>query len=383
MNFIVHNKKELAEKISLNVKMVDKNSLISSLSNLKLELVDSTLIITAFDGNNCAISKMDVENILGSNRSILVDSSSLKNIIDRLSTSDDNPIEFRLIEDSSEMLIKSKKRLKMKVLLDTTDFNIVPKVADFNDFKKVSFERDVLLESVNKLSKYASVNNSKPILEAINFIVDEKSCDVVCLDGYRLGLNMFECSSEDKFKISVNAYKLKSILKDIPTNEDNLIELKTDGRYTLIQSGDTSVFIREIEGSVAPYKTLLDKKFDYEFLIDVKEMISIVKTSMMVTAKDNKIVKLNVSPNESLIRFSSRGEIIVDFEDEMNVLFENSVDEDLEIAFNSSYLLDILMSINEERARIFMKSSVTPVYVDHEINDKNKYLVLPVRLGSR
>lgn len=383
MHFIIRNKKELAKKVALSVKAIDKNSLISSFSNIKLETLDSTLVITSFDGNNCVVSRIDIENISGVNQSVLIDSSSFKTIIDRLALVKSDNIEFKLLNDSSEMSIKSKTKLKIRTVLDASDFDTVPSVEEFENFKRVSFDKASLLRVVSNVAKCSSVDTTKPLLEAISFIIQENTCDVVCLDGYRLALNILDCESTDNFKISISATKLKSILKDVSTNEDDKVELKTNGRYTLIQSGDINIFIREIEGNLAPYKKLLEKIYDYEITVNTEEIASNINSSMMATSKDNKIVKLIIKPEESVIEFNSKGDIISEFVDEMDVMFNMTNYCMLEIAFNATYLVDLINNIKCQNLKLFLKDSTSPVYIEAEDNEKDRYLLLPVRLNVR
>lgn len=385
MHFIVHNKKELSKKVALNVKTVERNTLVSSLSNIKLEVFGSELRLTSFDGNNCVVSRMDIENISGCKQSIgsvLIDSVSFKNIVDRLTMMKSETMEFKLLEDSSEMIIKSNRtKLKVRTVLDTTDFDTVPSLYEFDTFRRVSFNKEDIAKAVSKVVKCSSKDNTKPILEAVNFVINDNLCDVVCLDGYRLALNVLSCESSEDFTISISATKLKSILDDISSSTGERVELKTNGKYTLIQSGDINIFIREIEGSLAPYKKLLEKRFLYKILMDKNELSYIVKSSMMATSKDNKIVRLTINPENSTIVFNSKGDIISDFTDEIDIICDLAEEDTLDIAFNSTYLLDLIGNIDSQNIKIYLNDSVSPVYIENEDDPSSVYLVLPVRIN--
>ena len=58
----------------------------------------------------------------------------------------------------------------------------------------------------------------------------------------------------------------------------------------------------------------------------------------------------------------------------------NMQGEELEIAFNSRYLLDVLKNMEEDVIRLEMTSSITPCVIKAKDNDSYKYLILPVRL---
>lgn len=384
MHFIVNNKKDLFKKVNLNVKTIERNFSITSLSNIKLEVSESELILTSYDGNNCVISKVNIENIDGQNGAVLIDSLVFKNIIDRVRSIDSESIEFEVLEESKELrIVAGTFRLKVKTSLDVSDFDVIPSLDKFNMINKVSFDKEVLLDAVSNVAKYSSKDATKPFLESVNLVIKDNACDVVCLDGYRLALNIIECKSDEDFNISVSALKLKSVLSDISfmSTEMNIIELKTDGKYALIQIGDISIFIREIEGKVAPYKQLLDKKYQYKLTGNKKEFLDVIKSSMLATNRDSKIVRLDLNPDNNNINISSKGDVISDFVDEVNVLFDMHNGQELVIIFNAVYLLEIINSVKTERFNLFLKDSLSPVYVENENDEKSSYLVLPVRLA--
>ena len=52
----------------------------------------------------------------------------------------------------------------------------------------------------------------------------------------------------------------------------------------------------------------------------------------------------------------------------------------IEIAFNSRYLLDVLKNIESDDVLMKMTSGITPCVLEEKDNENSKYLVLPVRL---
>ena len=386
MNFIVEDKKDLVKKIALNIKAIEKNTIISSLSNLKLEVNDSNLIITSFDGSNCVVSRIPIKNISGTNKSIMIDSIYLKNIVDRLSNLSNPDIKFELLTETSELSIKSgRTKLKIKVISDTTDFNTVPKIEDFKDYNSVAFDKEDLIKTVSNVVKCSKKDGAQPILEAVNIVVNKDSSDIFALDGYRLGLNVLECSSSDDFKISVNANRLKDVLSNVALSSADIVELKSNGKYVLIQSGDINIFIREIEGTLAPYKRLLTKNCLYEVVVQKEDIIWALNTSMMATTKENKIVRLSVNPADSYIEFKSSGDIITDLVNEIDMTVELAEEESLDIAFNATYLVDLINNIKTKDVKIYFKDAVSPVYIENKKSDddltEDIYLVLPVKIG--
>ena len=62
-------------------------------------------------------------------------------------------------------------------------------------------------------------------------------------------------------------------------------------------------------------------------------------------------------------------------------MIEGNVSE-LEIGFNSRYLLDALRACNDETVQISLKGALNPIVLTPTEGDKYTYLVLPVRLKA-
>jgi len=58
----------------------------------------------------------------------------------------------------------------------------------------------------------------------------------------------------------------------------------------------------------------------------------------------------------------------------------NMQGEQIQIAFNSRYIIDVLKNMEDDNVQIEMTSSVSPCVIKGKESESYKYLVLPVRL---
>ena len=56
--------------------------------------------------------------------------------------------------------------------------------------------------------------------------------------------------------------------------------------------------------------------------------------------------------------------------------------ENLEIGFNSKYMMDALKAIEDEEIKLEFSSSIKPCLVKPLIGNEYEYLILPVRISS-
>lgn len=93
-------------------------------------------------------------------------------------------------------------------------------------------------------------------------------------------------------------------------------------------------------------------------------------------AKDSNtnLIKLELEENKMVITSNSQLGMV---REELNIILQG---DNLKIAFNSKYLIDVLRIMDEEEIVLKFSSSVSPCIIKNKIKDNCTYLVLPVRL---
>lgn len=94
----------------------------------------------------------------------------------------------------------------------------------------------------------------------------------------------------------------------------------------------------------------------------------------MAKEGNSYLIKLAITPDKLLITSNSQ---LGKAKEEVSVELQG---DNIEIAFNSRYLLDVLKNVEDEKVVLQMTSSVSPCVIKAEQSDLYEYLVLPVRL---
>jgi DNA polymerase-3 subunit beta len=103
---------------------------------------------------------------------------------------------------------------------------------------------------------------------------------------------------------------------------------------------------------------------------------SIERASLLAKEGKNNLIKFSIFRDKIII--TSRSE-------EGNVKEEVFVEKegtDLDIGFNSKYLLDVLKAVDDERIAMEFNTSVSPCLIKPLEGKKFEYLVLPVRIST-
>ena len=132
-----------------------------------------------------------------------------------------------------------------------------------------------------------------------------------------------------------------------------------------------------MEGEFIKYKDIIPTVNQTKVIIDRPALLeSIERASLLAKEGKNNLIKLIIKNN--LLTITSRSE-------EGNVIEElimEKTGEDLEIGFNSKYVMDVLKAVDDEKILMEFNTSTTPCLVKPIEGDQFEYLILPVRISS-
>ena len=137
----------------------------------------------------------------------------------------------------------------------------------------------------------------------------------------------------------------------------------------------TKIISRLLDGKFVNYASLLPQEYKLLVIVNRQDLQNgIERASLMSKEGNSNLIKLKIEDDLLVITSNSQlGKV----REEVEV---NMQGEELEIAFNSRYLLDVLKNMEEDVIRLEMTSSITPCVIKAKDNDSYKYLILPVRL---
>jgi DNA polymerase-3 subunit beta len=93
-------------------------------------------------------------------------------------------------------------------------------------------------------------------------------------------------------------------------------------------------------------------------------------------AREGKNNLIKMSFRENVLRISSNAEL-GDVEEEMEA---ELMGENIDIAFNSRYIVDVIRNVSDEMLYLNFNSSVSPCVVTPPSGEEYVYLILPVRV---
>lgn len=364
------NQQVLAKALNTVSKAITARTTIPVLKGILLKAEDDKLIMAASD-LDISIEK-NIDAVIEEPGSIVAGAKLFGDIIRKLPNEE---ITVELLENGT-ILIKTYN----------SEFNIIgmpadefPNIGEIEDVKsQFSFNRDMLKDMIRKTHFCASMDESKGIIVGVLLEIEKESFNMAALDGFRMAVARQKISNEENEKVIINARILNEINKIISESEgDEDISFIISDKKAVLLLEKTKVVIRLLEGEFIKYRDILPKEKNTSMVINRSELLdSIERASLLAKEGKNNLVRFNIKENLLSISSTSeegrvKEEIIMDKEG-----------EDLEIGFNSKYILDALKVIEDDSIVMEFNTAVTPCLVKPVEGNSYEYLILPVRIPS-
>ena len=262
---------------------------------------------------------------------------------------------------------------------------------DFPDIRDVAGDHHVTLpcnkfrDSVSKVLFAVSTDESRKILTGILMEVYEKETLLVGLDGFRLSLQRIQAENElpqgiqkDHIHAVAPGRILGEVSKMLPDSEDaaNII---FNSSHIMYSFGSVKVYATLLTGEFIDYQKILPTAWTTEALVQ-RSMFSdsIERCSLMAREGKNNLIYLHLIPDGrmEMTANAERGDV----HEELDIGFQGN---ELNIAFNSRYLTDIIHNIDGEQFRMCFNSNVSPCMIKPLEGEDFTFLVLPVRIFNR
>ena len=365
------NQQVLAKALNTVSKAVSNRTTIPILKGIMIKATEEgSLILTASD---LEISiKKEINADVQEPGAIVVMAKLFGDIIRKLPNED----ILMSCDESGTVLIKTSFSEFNVVSFPTDEF---PEIGNKEEgSESITLDRDIFREMIRKTSFAASVDESKGVLTGILTEIDEEFIKMVSLDGFRLALVKENMKSASSNKFIIAAKVMNEISKIISEDEeDSDINIMLGEKREVINVGSNEIIIRRMEGEFIKYNDILPTENTTNVIVS-KEMLleSIERASLLSREGKNNLIKMIIK--NDLMTITSRSE-------EGNVKEEIIVEKtgnDLEIGFNSKFVLDVLKVIDDEQVSLNFKTGVSPCVVKPVNGDYYEYLILPVRIPS-
>jgi len=287
----------------------------------------------------------------------------------RLLPGEEVSIEHKLEEAAVE--VRSGSATYRLHTYNAEDF---PRLPDAAAADRHEVDREMLLETVARVSRSASRDESRPVLTGVLMRFEPGKLVMAATDSYRLSVK--ETATEGsvpELEAIVPARALGELVRIAQAGEG--IELGVHENQVVFSTGDALLTTRRIDGQFPNYRQLVPEAFDHELTLPRDELLDVVRR-VAVMAQRNSPLRLRFAEGELTV--SAQTQDVGEARESLPVAFAG---EPLEIGFNAEFLRDGVESVSGEQLRLKLISPLRPAVLQGD-DDDFLYLIMPIRLAG-
>jgi len=251
-----------------------------------------------------------------------------------------------------------------------------PKFPDVAADQTITLPTDTFSHVVHQVSKSVSRDETRPILTGILVVVDAGVLRMVATDSYRLCVREVPLEAAlTEIELVVPGKAMEDVAKLIGSSET--VSLGVAENQVIFTFGSTTFISRRIEGSFPNYRQLLPKEHTTRAIVDRVEFLEAIKRVSLM-AQHNTPLRVKVSAGDHTLTLSAATQDLGDASEDLQMTPEG---EDVEIAFNHTYLLDGVSVAEDDTIALEVTSPLKPGVLRPAEGDGFTYLLMPVRLG--
>ena len=371
MQFVI-KRDILLKSLNFVQGVVEKKNTLPILSNVLLQLKDNKLSIVATDLDIIFFDEIrDVK--ISKEGSTTTSAAILYDIL-------------RKISSNSELNFELKSENKLSLKSENADFNLnclptdnFPSFADEFEGQEISLNKNRFLKLLNKTRISISNDDTRHYLNGVFLHLTEAQgrnfLTGVATDSHRLSSSSLEIENAIDFTSLIlprkTVYQLCSLLAE--TSDE--LSIKTSDNKIKFSLGHTKLISKVIDGKFPDYKKVVPTKNDKILVVPSRDFINSIERVASVSLDRKEGVKLIV--NKDNVQLSVNSANSGEGNEKIKAEFNSA---NLNISFNSKYLIDIASEVEDKNLKINFKDSVSPVLIE-DVSDKNSYyVIMPMKI---
>ena len=369
MKFSV-NQQDLQRSLNYCQGVIEKRNTLPILSNILLNVKDSKLTITATDLDLIFITQIDDIEVQEEGTTTTT-SSILYDIIRKFSSG--KKINFSF-SGENKLQLESEKSIFHLNCITASEFPITDENFNENQF---NIKAKSLLKLINKCKFSVSNDETRHYLSGI-FIhqaqaEDKNFLTAVSTDSHRMSISKVRLQEKIDFEPIIlpkkTIFQLCSLLEDFE-GEVKISNIKSKIKFEL----NNSILISKlIDGKFPNYVQVIPKENQKKLQVDLKLFLDSVDRVASVSLDKKDGVKFSLK--KDILDLSVNNTNSGDGKESLNVKFEH----DLDISFNSRYLIDVASQLDGDHIEIYLKDTGSPALIKDPGDFDSIFVVMPMK----
>jgi DNA polymerase-3 subunit beta len=360
------SKDELTAKLATVARGVSTRTAVLVLGGIQLRAEGGQLQLAATDMELSLRASLDAQ--VSDEGTVVVPGRLLLDIARSLPDSDVT------IEHKPEEAVVVVTAGSANYRLHTYSAEDFPRLPEVDTAALHAIDRDALVETVSRVGRSASRDESRPVLTGILVRFEPGKIVMAATDSYRLAVKETPVEgSLPELEAIIPARALQELAR-IATGADE-VQLGMQENHVVFGADGTWLTTRRIDGQFPNYRQLLPEQFEHELTLPREELLEVVRRVSLM-AQRNSPLRLRFADGELTV-----SAVTQDIGEARESLPAPYGGDAMEIGFNADFLRDGLESVDSDSVRFKLISPLRPAVLEGEANDY-VYLIMPIRLAG-
>ena len=374
MKFIVSSTL-LLKNLQAIIGVINASNTLPILDDFLFELNDNALTITSSDLETTMSVTIDIENA-GEPGSIAIPA---KILFDTLKTFADIPVSFSINEDS---LIVELSAGEGKYKLSGHKSDEYPRTPSLEDTIYIQLSSSILSHAINKTIFATGNDELRLVLSGVFCELSPDDVTFVATDAHKLvRYKRMDAKSENSVSFILPKKPL-NLLKNILGSQDIPVKVEYNRTNAFFSFQRINLICRLIDGKYPNYDAVIPNDNPNKLTIDRQSLLNSIKRVSIFANQSTHQIRFKLSGKELVLSAED-----LDFSNEAKERLTCSYEgDDLEIGFNSKFLMEMLNNTETDEVRLEM-SAPNRAGILLPVNNENKdedilMLVMPVMLNK-
>ena len=175
-------------------------------------------------------------------------------------------------------------------------------------------------------------------------------------------------------KLPYSAGEIIRLVSDDKRKDENIKVVFTDNQASF-SDGSTVILSRLIEGHFPNFEQVIPKTKEIQLRLDRSQLLASVTRAAVGTLERGGSVRMSLSKGAIKIQAAAQGRVEVESE-----LATNYEGQDFEVAFNPTYLTDVLKALDQNEIVIELTTPLNPGVIRPADDESYRYVMMPMKV---
>jgi len=286
------------------------------------------------------------------------------------------------LPDGKPVTFKGDKDLMMEVTSGESEFKVMclpkedfPQVPEPKFEKKISIPVEHFKDMIDRVF-FAIAQEQRYYLNGALMVIKNASIELVSTDGHRLsytGRAQEDLAPGKDIRVII----AKKTLGELRKYDEGTIEFDMDENNLFFRSGNRTLISRMIESKFPNFEAVIPRDNPNVATLPRDEFTNAIRRVSLLSAERSRGIKLTLEKNRMRL-FSSNPEI-GEARDKVDIAYKGP---NLEIGFNSQYIVEFLTTVKTEKVRLELKDENSAALLRPETDEdiKSLYVLMPMKI---